>query len=104
MERKKGFAYNHRNMALRYVFLARVQGVHIPAESLARLVFLGSKQSRRTTLNKESCECGSAGMKGYMAHFGVQQKTKSLKEISEKRKAAVFSQAGQRENRRFFGL
>ena len=52
----------------------------------------------------ESCECGSAGMKGYMAHFDVQQKTKSLKEISEKRKAAVFSQAGQRENRRFFGL
>ena len=59
MERKKGFAYNHRNMALRYVFLARVQGVHIPAESLARLVFLGSKRSRRATIKSES-ECGSA--------------------------------------------
>ena len=56
----------------------------------ARLVFLGSKQSRRTTLNNEGCECGSAGTKGYEAHFGVQKKTKSLKEISEKRKAAVF--------------
>lgn len=71
MERKKGFAYNHRNMALRYVFLARVQVVHIPAESLARLVFLGSKQSRRETIKEES-ECGSASTRGYMAHFGVQ--------------------------------
>ena len=71
MERKKGFAYNHRNMALRYVFLARVQGVHIPAESLARLVFLGSKQSRRETIKEES-ECGSACTKKCKAHFGVQ--------------------------------
>ena len=68
MGRKKGFAYNHRNMALRYVFLVRVQGVHIPAESLARLVFLGSKQSRQSTIN-ESCECGSASTKGVRGAF-----------------------------------
>ena len=103
MERKKGFAYNHRNMALRYVFLARVQGVHIPAESLARLVFLGSKRSRRATIKEES-ECGSACTKKCKAHFGVQYWQEYLKEIAEKRKTAVISQADQRENRRFFGL
>ena len=41
---------------------------------------------------------------GYMAHFGVQKCPKILKVITEKKKAAVFSQAGQRENRRFFSL
>ena len=103
MERKKGFAYNHRNMALRYVFLVRVQGVHIPAESLARLVFLGSKRSRRATIKEES-ECGSACIKKCKAHFVVQYWQEYLKEIAEKRKTAVISQADQRENRRFFGL
>jgi hypothetical protein len=33
----------------------------------------------------ESCECESASTKGYMAHFGVQECPKSLKEIAEKR-------------------
>ena len=50
----------------------------------------------------ESCECGSASTKGYVAHFDVQNFTKNLKENLEKKKTAVFSQAGQRENRRFF--
>ena len=71
---------------------------------LARLVFLGSKQSRRTTLNKESCECGSAGTKEYMACFGVQNRRELIKKISEKSKTAVLSQAGQRESRRFFSV
>ena len=102
MERRKDFAYNYRNMALRYVFLARVQGVHIPAESLARLVFLGSKQSRLA--EKSDSECGSACTKKCKAHFGVQYWQEYLKEIAEKRKTAVISQADQRENRRFFGL
>ena len=33
----------------------------------------------------ESCECGSASTKGYMAHFGVQEFPKILKEVAEKR-------------------
>ena len=52
----------------------------------------------------ESSECGSAGTRGYMAHFGVRKCPKNLKGITENRKTAVFSQAGQRENRRFFSL
>ena len=35
--------------------------------------------------NNESCECGSASTKGYMAHFGVQELPKILKEVAEKR-------------------
>lgn len=62
------------------------------------------KQKDNVSSYNESCECGSVGTKGYMAHFGVQKKTKSLKEISEKSKTAVLSQADQRESRRFFGL
>ena len=85
----KGFVYNHRNTALRYVFLARVQGVHIPAESLARLVFLGSKQSRQTTIN-ERCECESTSTRGYVVHFFVQKCPKNLKESPEKKKTAEF--------------
>ena len=38
----------------------------------------------------ESCECGSASTKGYMAHFGVQKCPKILKESSEKKKTVVF--------------
>ena len=33
----------------------------------------------------ESCECGSASTKGYMANFVVQELPKILKEIAEKR-------------------
>ena len=39
----------------------------------------------------ESCECGSASTKGYMAHFGVQELPKILKEVAEKRYAGVKS-------------
>ena len=35
--------------------------------------------------NNESCECGSASTKGYMAHFVVQEFPKILKGIAEKR-------------------
>ena len=38
----------------------------------------------------ESCECGSASTKGYMAYFVVQNFAKNLKESSEKRKTAEF--------------
>ena len=38
----------------------------------------------------ESCECGSASTKGYMAYFGVQECPKILKENSEKKKTVVF--------------
>ena len=33
----------------------------------------------------ESCGCESASTKGYMAHFGVQELPKILKEVAEKR-------------------
>ena len=52
----------------------------------------------------ESCECESASTKGYMAHFGVQNFAKILKENPEKKENGGISQADQRENHRFFGL
>ena len=54
--------------------------------------------------NNESCECGSASTKGYMAHFVVQELPKILKEVAEKKINGGISQADQRENRRFFCL
>ena len=39
----------------------------------------------------ESCECGSASTKGYMAYFGVQKCPKILKEIAEKDKRRNFA-------------
>ena len=41
---------------------------------------------------------------GVHGAFGVQNYPKILKEHCKKKKTAVFSQADQRENRRFFGL
>ena len=38
----------------------------------------------------ESCECGSASTKGYMAHFGVQEYLNILKRVAEKKKTVVF--------------
>ena len=90
MERKKGFAYNHRNMALRYVFLARVQGVHIPAESLARLIFLGSKQSRQTSLNNESCDKEASVQRGTRRILAYKKRRKALKRYPKKEKRRCF--------------
>ena len=42
----------------------------------------------------ESCECGSASTKGYMAHFGVQELPKILKEVAEKKINGGISRAG----------
>ena len=41
----------------------------------------------------ESCECGSASTKGYMAHFGVQELPKILKGVAEKKINGGISQA-----------
>ncbi len=41
---------------------------------------------------------------GYMAHLGVQKCPKNLKGLTEKKINGGISQAGQRENRRFFSL
>ena len=41
----------------------------------------------------ESCGCESASTKGYMAHFGVQELPKILKEVAEKKINGGISQA-----------
>ena len=53
---------------------------------------------------KKQLRCKNASTKVYMAYFGIQKRRYYLKELLKKRKTAVFSQAGQRENRRFFRL
>ena len=52
----------------------------------------------------ESCECGSASTKGYMAHFGVQELPIILKESSEKKKTVVFRKRISAKTTVFFGL
>ena len=52
----------------------------------------------------EGCECCSASTKGYMAHFGVQELPKILKENSEKRKTVVFRKRISAKTTVFFGL
>ena len=103
MERKKGFAYNHRNTALHCGNPRSFTPSKLPQVFRVRLVFLGSNRSRRT-LNKRGMRMRKRLYERYKAHFGVQYWQKYLKEIAEKRKTAVISQADQRENRRFFDL
>ena len=52
----------------------------------------------------ESCGCGSASTKGYMAHFGVQNFAKILKENPEKKKTVVFRKRISAKTTVFFGL
>ena len=52
----------------------------------------------------ESCECGSASTNGYMAHFGVQNFAKILKENPEKKKTVVFRKRISAKTTVFFGL
>ena len=47
--------------------------------------------------NNESCGCGSASTKGYMAHFGVHKLPKNLKGITEKRKRRNFASGSARK-------
>ena len=50
----------------------------------------------------ESCDKESASTKVYAAHFVLQKCPKTLKENFEKKENGGISQAGQRENHRFF--
>ena len=52
----------------------------------------------------ESCECGSASTKGYVAYFVVQKCPKILKKISEKRKTAEFRKRISAKTAVFFGF
>ena len=52
----------------------------------------------------ESCECGSASTKGYVAYFSVQNFAKILKENLEKKKTVVFRKRVSAKTTVFFGL
>ena len=77
--------------------LKSIINAFLTGSSSARLVFLGSKQSRQTTVN-ESCGCESASTK--VVH-GVFCRTEFCEKPYEKENGGI-SQADQCENHRVF--
>ena len=57
---------------------------------LARLVFLGSKQSRRTTLNNESCDKEASVQRGTRRILAYKKRRKALKRYPKKEKRRCF--------------
>ena len=101
------FVLGHRKRVHMRLLISSLQGIDNALFNgqlvLARLVFLGSKQSRRVT-NNESCDKESASTRVYAAHFVLQKCPKSLKENLEKKKTVVFRKRISAKTTIFFGL